>query len=177
MLGIDVSRSWGVFSLNSRLPMLLYPSGLESQAPVSETFFFTYIQSFPPSTLSPFSTSQTLAILRPHSSHALFLGTLLFHLDGKCPPEAHVFEHLLPRWWRCFGRLWNTELCVILSGSLGLSLPDPSRCEQAILQTFTTTEWALQVSGETVPSKLRAEITSLALVCQVLGERVTNPLS
>lgn len=27
----------------------------------------------------------------------------------KRHPSSHGFEHPLPSWWRCFGRLWNLE--------------------------------------------------------------------
>lgn len=25
-------------------------------------------------------------------------------LDVKCPSQSHMFDHLVPSWWHCFGR-------------------------------------------------------------------------
>lgn len=29
--------------------------------------------------------------------------------NEKCSPWAHVFEHMVPNWGHCLGRLWNLE--------------------------------------------------------------------
>lgn len=33
----------------------------------------------------------------------------IFSPYEKCPPYAHIFEHLVSRWWCCLWRLWNLE--------------------------------------------------------------------
>lgn len=42
-------------------------------------------------------------------------------LVGKSPPRAHVFQHLVPTWWHCFGRFSD-----LLGG--GTSLEELGHC-------------------------------------------------
>ena len=37
--------------------------------------------------------------------HAVWSGA--FWIGYEMSPEVRVFEHLGPRWWHCFGRLWT----------------------------------------------------------------------
>lgn len=38
-----------------------------------------------------------------------------YGLHIKCPPQACVFEHLVPSWWRYFETFWNLWECGLIS--------------------------------------------------------------
>lgn len=91
--------------------------------------------------------------------------TLCDGLNIKCPSEAHVCVHLVPRWGRCSERLRNLQelesswrKCIAAAGIKGYSLLHPSdfisllsgiwrkikqnKTEQITTQVWTTTEGA-----------------------------------
>lgn len=62
---------------------------------------------------------------KTNSTHATELVTgqlnwfwLLYCLNKKYPPYAHVFEHLLSSWWRCLGRLWEFRRQSLVARSM-----------------------------------------------------------
>lgn len=38
-----------------------------------------------------------------------------YDLNRKCPPQACAFGHLVPSWWRYFGKFWNLWECGLTS--------------------------------------------------------------
>lgn len=53
-------------------------------------------------------------------------GRALYNVAVKCPPQGHMFEHLIPSWRCCLVMWWDLpEESVVLSG-VGLEVYSPA---------------------------------------------------